>query len=98
VSVDELSDVVENRLGCNPNFKYFYNPKAKFYQGRPHQYNCTYYSALRGNARHYLLARAIQFFTLGILMVYYVGLFAGLNDHKVSSSSSTACCSAAKCC
>ena len=83
VSVDELSDVVEHRLGCSPNFKYFYDPETKSYQGRPHQYNCTYYSALGGNARHYLLARAIQFFTPGIPMVYYVGLFAGLNDYDV---------------
>ena len=83
VSVDELSDVVEHRLGCSPNFKYFYDPETKAYQGRPHQYNCTYYSALGGNARHYLLARAIQFFTPGIPMVYYVGLFAGLNDYDV---------------
>jgi sucrose phosphorylase len=84
VSVEELSDVVEHRLGCSPNFKYFYDPETKAYQGRPHQYNCTYYSALGGNARHYLLARAIQFFTPGIPMVYYVGLFAGLNDYDVS--------------
>ncbi|DBA93715.1 TPA: hypothetical protein ACH3X3_013784 [Trebouxia sp. C0006] len=81
VSVEELSDVVEHRLGCSPNFKYFYDPETKAYQGRPHQYNCTYYSALGGNPRHYLLARAIQFFTPGIPMVYYVGLFAGLNDY-----------------
>lgn len=85
VSVEELSDVVEHRLGCSPNFKYFYDAKTKGYQGRPHQYNCTYYSALGGNARHYLLARAIQFFTPGIPMVYYVGLFAGLNDYDVSN-------------
>lgn len=87
--MDELSDVVEHRLGCSPNFKYFYNPETKSYQGRPHQYNCTYFSALGGNARHYLLARAIQFFTPGIPMVYYVGLFAGLNDYDVGPCSLT---------
>ena len=43
-----------------------------------------YYSALEGNPRHYLMARAIQFWTPGIPMVYYVGLLAGRNDHKVS--------------
>ena len=53
------------------------------YTGSPHQYNCTYYSALHGNPRHYLLARAIQFFTPGLPMVYYVGLLAGRNDHEV---------------
>ena len=44
----------------------------------------TYCSALGSNVRHCLLARAIQFFTPGIPMVYYVGLFAGLNDYDVS--------------
>lgn len=92
VSVDELSDVVEHRLGCSPNFKYFYDLEKKAYFGRPHQYNCTYYSALGGNPRHYLLARAIQFFTPGIPMVYYVGLFAGLNDYDVSLSTLCTCC------
>ena len=43
-----------------------------------------YYSALEGNPRHYLMARAIQFWTPGIPMVYYVGLLAGRNDHKVN--------------
>ena len=95
VSVEELSDVVEHRLGCSPNFKYFYDPETKAYQGRPHQYNCTYYSALGGNARHYLLARAIQFFTPGIPMVYYVGLFAGLNDYDVSKCDLADACLAA---
>ena len=45
-----------------------------------------YYSALEGNPRHYLMARAIQFWTPGIPMVYYVGLLAGRNDHKVCRS------------
>ena len=31
----------------------------------------------------YLLARAIQFWTPGVPMVYYVGLFAGANDYEV---------------
>lgn len=31
----------------------------------------------------YLLARAIQFWTPGVPMVYYVGLFAGANDEAV---------------
>lgn len=53
------------------------------YTSSPHQYNCTYYSALHGNPRHYLMARAIQFFTPGLPMVYYVGLLAGRNDHEV---------------
>lgn len=45
-----------------------------------YQVNCTFYEALARNDRHYLLARAIQFFAPGIPQVYYVGLLAGLND------------------
>jgi sucrose phosphorylase len=44
------------------------------------QINSTYYSALGNRDEWYLLARAIQFFTPGIPLVYYVGLFAGRND------------------
>ena len=42
--------------------------------------NCAYYSALGNEDEPYLLARAIQFFTPGIPLVYYVGLLAGAND------------------
>ncbi|CAL5229827.1 g13231 [Coccomyxa viridis] len=82
--VDQLEEVVEHRLGCAPNMKYFYKPAQRTYTGSPHQYNCTYFSALHGNPRHYLLARAIQFFTPGLPMVYYVGLLAGRNDHETA--------------
>jgi sucrose phosphorylase len=44
------------------------------------QTNCAYYSALGDADEAYLLARAIQFFTPGIPLVYYVGLLAGAND------------------
>ncbi len=90
--MEQLQEVVEHRLGCNPNFKYLYEGSGRGYVGHPHQYNCTYFSALHGNARHYLMARAIQVFTPGVPMIYYVGLLAGRNDHEVRSwlpSSST---------
>jgi sucrose phosphorylase len=45
-----------------------------------YQLNTTYYSALDCDDQAYLLARAIQFFTPGVPMVYYVGLLAGEND------------------
>ena len=87
--VEQLQEVVEHRLGCNPNMKYLYGGRQRGYVGNPHQYNCTYFSALHGNARHYLMARAIQFFTPGLPMVYYVGLLAGRNDHEVGHCLST---------
>ena len=45
-----------------------------------YQVNCTFYDALGGNDRDYLIARAIQFFLPGVPQVYYVGLLAGAND------------------
>ena len=47
---------------------------------RSYHLYCTYYSALGGDDRAYLLARAIQFFAPGIPQVYYVGMLAGRND------------------
>lgn len=45
-----------------------------------YQVNCTYFDALGGDERAYLLARAVQFFLPGVPQVYYVGLLAGAND------------------
>lgn len=50
---EQLADVVEHSLGCGPNFKYHY--KNGKYVGAPHQYNCTYLSALGGREQDYLL-------------------------------------------
>lgn len=51
--------------------------------GAIYQLTCTFYDALKRNDDAYILARAIQFFTPGIPQVYYVGLFAGENDHEL---------------
>ena len=48
-----------------------------------YQVNCTYFDALGGDEKAYLMARAIQFFVPGIPQVYYVGLFAGENDMEL---------------
>ncbi|WP_199517192.1 sucrose phosphorylase [Nucisporomicrobium flavum] len=45
-----------------------------------YQVNCTFYDALGGDDRRYLLARLIQLFLPGIPQIYYVGLLAGRND------------------
>jgi sucrose phosphorylase len=78
--VEELQEVVEHQLGALPNFKY--KREDGKYKGFPHQYNATYFSACSESPRAYLLARAIQFWTPGIPMVYYVGLLSGANDHE----------------
>lgn len=48
-----------------------------------YQVNSTYYDALGGSDRDYLLARAVQFFAPGRPQVYYVGLLAGKNDTEL---------------
>jgi sucrose phosphorylase len=48
-----------------------------------YQVNCTFFDALGGDERAYLLARAIQFFLPGVPQVYYVGLLAGRNDMEL---------------
>ncbi len=45
-----------------------------------YQVNCSFFDALGGKVRDYLLARAVQFFLPGVPQVYYVGLLAGGND------------------
>lgn len=45
-----------------------------------YQVNSTYFDALGKTESHYLLARAIQFFSPGIPQIYYVGLLGGTND------------------
>lgn len=50
-----------------------------------YQVNCSYYSALGEDDQKYLTARAIQFFTPGIPMVYYMGMLAGVNDYELLS-------------
>ncbi len=48
-----------------------------------YQVNCTYYDALGGNDKAYLMARAIQLFIPGIPQIYYVGLLAQNNDMEL---------------
>lgn len=51
------------------------------------QVNCSFYSALAQNDAAYLIARAIQFFSLGIPQVYYAGLYALPNDMELLKQS-----------
>lgn len=81
-SVNQLQHTVTERLGCSANMKYLYNTETGAYEPHAHQYNCTYFSACACRDHWYLLARAIQFFTPGVPMVYYVGLLAGKNDKQ----------------
>jgi len=52
-----------------------------------YQVNCTFFDALGCRDNEYLIARAIQFFVPGTPQVYYVGLFAGMNDMELLARS-----------
>lgn len=80
--IDFVRGIVNGRV---EQFRpYFKAPIAKIKvstaEARQYQLMCSYYSALGEDDDAYLLARAVQFFTPGIPMVYYVGLLAGEND------------------
>ncbi len=70
-----LADHVERR-GGNVNRMLSSHPA----EVDVHQLNCTYFSALDGDADRYIAARAIQLFARGVPQIYYVGLLAGRND------------------
>jgi hypothetical protein len=53
------------------------------------QVNSSYYSAVGNQDDWYVLARAIQFFTPGIPLVYYVGMLAGGNDVNLVEETKT---------
>ncbi|MDT8998172.1 sucrose phosphorylase [Paucibacter sp. APW11] len=52
-----------------------------------YQVNCSFFAALGGDERAYLLSRALQFFLPGVPQVYYVGLLAGGNDMALLAQS-----------
>ena len=53
------------------------------------QLNIAYFSAVEEDEAWYLLARALQFFTPGVPLVYYVGLLAGANDAALVEETGT---------
>ncbi len=78
-SIDEMMQVVLDRGGMVKNL---YGPdgqKISYYQ-----VNATFFSALGEDERKLLLARAIQMFMPGVPEVWYLDLFAGVNDHEAA--------------
>ncbi len=71
--IQGLIDVVKGRGG---HVKDLHGATNIYYQ-----VNATYYSALGESDARMLLARAIQLFVPGKPQVWYLDLFAGVNDH-----------------
>lgn len=81
---DEIEAVVGKILERGGRVKNLYGPdgrKIAYYQ-----VNATFFSALGGDERKLLLARAIQLFMPGIPQVWYLDLFAGLNDYEAADN------------
>jgi len=72
--IETLIQIIIDRGGIVKNL---HGQKKMYYQ-----VNATYYSAIGGDDRKMLLARAIQLFMPGIPQVWYLDLFLGKNDHE----------------
>ncbi len=72
--IEALIDLVVSRGGYVKNL---HGQKNMYYQ-----VNATYYSALGESDAKMLLARAIQMFMPGKPQVWYLDLFAGINDYE----------------
>ncbi|WP_407646446.1 alpha-amylase family protein [Fusibacter ferrireducens] len=77
--IQQLIDTVVERGGL---VKDLHGQKNVYYQ-----VNATYYSALGENDMRMLLARAIQLFMPGKPQVWYLDLFAGVNDYEAVKAS-----------
>jgi sucrose phosphorylase len=78
-AIDELIETIKDRGG---RIKDLYGPdgtKISYYQ-----INATFFSALGENRDKLLLARALQMFMPGIPEVWYLDLFAGVNDYDAA--------------
>lgn len=83
LDVEESMQIVEICLERGANLNRILSEHHKNHGNfDAHQINTTYYSALNCDDDAYLAARAIQFFSPGIPLVYYVGLLAGINDQR----------------
>ena len=80
---DETLDAIVKRIHLNSNSESEKATGAAASNLDLYQVNCTYFDALGRDESAYLMARAIQFFVPGIPQVYYVGLFAGVNDMEL---------------
>lgn len=72
--IQNLIDIVVARGGY---VKDLHGQKNMYYQ-----VNATYYSALGEDDRKMLLARALQLFMPGKPQIWYLDLFAGINDYE----------------
>jgi len=82
--IDAIVDRVLDRGGRVKNLFGADGKKISYYQ-----VNATFFSALGEDERKLLLARAIQMFMPGVPQVWYLDLFAGINDYEAADRGGT---------
>ena len=87
LSDEEIDATVERIMDRGGRVKNLYGPDGK--KISYYQVNATYFSALGEDERKLRLARAIQMFTPGIPQVWYLDLFAGINDYEAADAGGT---------
>ena len=85
---EQIDAVMENVLARGGRVKNLYGPdgtKISYYQ-----VNATFFSALGESEQKLRLARVIQMFMPGIPQVWYLDLFAGMNNYEAADHGGTA--------
>lgn len=87
ISHGEIDAIVDRILDRGGRVKNLFGAGGKkiFY----YQVNATFFSALGEDERKLLLARAIQMFMPGVPQVWYLDLFAGINDYEAADRGGT---------
>jgi len=83
--IDDTIRRISERGGLTKNLYGADGRKIDYYQ-----INATFFSALGEDERKLLLARAIQMFMPGLPQVWYLDLFAGINDYAAAERGRTA--------
>jgi sucrose phosphorylase len=87
LSDTQIEAVIDKILSRGGRVKNLYGPDGK--KISYYQVNATYFSALGEDERKLRLARAIQLFTPGIPQVWYLDLFAGVNNYEAADMGGT---------
>lgn len=82
--IDDAVDRIIKRGGLTKNLYNADGKKIDYYQ-----VNATFFSALGDNDQKLQLTRAIQMFMPGIPQVWYLDLFAGVNDYAAAARGHT---------
>jgi len=87
LSNEEIDAVIERILDRGGRVKNLYGANGK--KISYYQVNATFFSALGEDEQKLRLARAIQLFMPGIPQVWYLDLFAGINDYAAADKGGT---------